>query len=61
MGQGGGREGDERHPTPPPARKHTFASNTASIYKAVVVPGQLLEPDGDLHPVSPILALRQLP
>lgn len=48
----------ERHPTPQPTQKHELASNTAPIYKAVAVPGQLLEPGGDLHPVSPPPQLR---
>lgn len=56
---GEGRGGEAPHTRT--ARKHTFASNTAPIYKVVVVvPGQLLEPDGDLHPMSPTLVLPQL-
>lgn len=61
VGAGWGREGEERHPTPRTAQKHTFTSNTAPIYKVVAVPGQLLEPDGDLHPMSPTLVLPRLP
>lgn len=42
----------EGHPTPQPTQKHKLASNTAPIHKAVAVPVRLLEPVGDLRPMS---------